>query len=244
MGRQEYLKRIPSWLSKKAGFDQWEIIYLMETARNIVEKGAWVLDAGAGECRYKEFFRHAHYIGLDFALGDASWDYGKLDVIGDLLHIPIADNAFDAVICTQVLEHVCEPKRVLCEINRVLRPGGHLFLSAPQWWFQHQKPHDYYRYTFYGLQYLFEQSGFDIIFIKPMGGYFCFLSVVLQGLHAHLFPDQGPKWLKWFISGLRRFTQLIFWSLVPLMLFPLDTLDREKDFTIGYTCHCIKRVRV
>lgn len=241
MGRREFLKKLPQWLRAKVGPDYQEIFALVERASQIVGEGALVLDAGAGEVPYKNLFLHTRYVALDFAKGDPGWDYSQLDIIGDLANMPLADEAFDAVICTQVLEHVPEPWLVVKEINRVLRVGGHLFVSAPQWWFQHQKPYDYYRYTSFGLHYLFEQNGFEVRFIKPMGGYFWFLLVVLQAFHAHLFPESGPLWWRWISYIPRRLVQLFFWFIVPLFLFYVDRLDKNQDFTLGYVCHCVKR---
>ena len=244
MGRKEFLKKLPWWLRAKVGPDHQEILALVERASQIVGEGALVLDAGAGEGQYKSLFLHTRYVALDFARGDPRWDYSQLDVIGDLVHMPLADGAFDAVICTQVLEHVSEPWSVVKEISRVLRVGGHLFVSAPQWWFQHQKPYDYYRYTSFGLRYLFEQSGFEVRFIKPIGGYFWFLSVVLQACHIHLFPESGPLWWRWISYIPRRLVQLLFWSIVPIFFYYMDGLDKNQDFTLGYVCHCVKQKNV
>src|ERR1700704_5015437 len=49
-----------------------------------IPPGKRVLDAGAGEGRFKSFFQHAEYVGVDFAQGDRSWNYSGLDVIGRL----------------------------------------------------------------------------------------------------------------------------------------------------------------
>lgn len=241
MGRQKFLKLLPYWLRSKIGVDHQAILELIHVAQNMADQNSIVLDAGAGEGQYRRFFSHARYIGLDFCKGDPLWDYSNLDIIGNLLCIPLMDNACDIVICTQVLEHVPEPSIVLRELHRVMRRGGHLFVSVPQWWFQHQKPYDYYRYTSFGLRYLLEQAGFEIAFIKPIGGYFWFLSIVLQGLHTHLFPDRGPLWWRWIMYLPRRLTQIVFWILVPLLLFYLDRLDQDQDFTLGYVCHCVKK---
>lgn len=240
MGRRRFLNLLPDWLRARIGVDHQAILDLIRIAQEVTGQGAIVLDAGAGEAQYRRFFSHAYYIALDFCRGDPSWDYSDLDVIGNLLCIPLADNVCDVIICTQVLEHVPEPKLVLKELNRVARPGGHLFVSVPLWWFQHQKPYDYYRYTSFGLRYLFEQAGFKVDFIRPIGGYFWFLSVVLQGLHAHLFPIRGPLWWQWIMYLPRRLTQLVFWTIVPLVLFYLDRIDQSQDFTLGYICHCVK----
>ncbi|MEM1550698.1 MAG: class I SAM-dependent methyltransferase [Nitrososphaerota archaeon] len=240
MGRRKFLDSLPAWLRARIGVDHQAILELIHIAQKVANRDSIVLDAGAGEGRFREFFSHARYIALDFCKGDPSWDYSRLDVIGNLLRLPLADGVCDVIICTQVLEHVPEPKIVLKELNRVARSGGHLFVSVPFWWFQHQKPYDYYRYTSFGLRYLFEQTGFKVDFIKPIGGYFWFLSVVLQGLHVHLFPIRGPLWWQWITYLPRRFIQLIFWTVVPLVLFYLDRIDQSQDFTLGYVCHCVK----
>ena len=67
---------------------------------------------------------------------------------------------FEASVNIVTLEHVREPARVLCELARTLAPGGRLLLIAPHEWEEHQQPHDYYRYTRYGLEYLLRQAGF------------------------------------------------------------------------------------
>ena len=63
------------------------------------------------------------------------------------------------MVCTQVLEHVPDPGAALSEFLRVLRPGGRVAISTPLTWFLHETPHDYYRYTSYGLTHLSTRPG-------------------------------------------------------------------------------------
>lgn len=188
-----------------------------------LKEGARVLDAGAGEGNYKHFFLKQKYVGLDLGIGDAKWNYSRLDVIGDLENLPFEDGAFDACVNIVTLEHVREPARVLCELSRVLAPGGRLLLVAPLEWEEHQQPHDYYRYTRFGLEYLLKQAGFSEISIEPAGGYFRLMSRRLfNGLQ--FFP--GP---------------LIFIGAIilvpPALIFPLfDGLDHHRSFTPGFLC--------
>ena len=137
--------------------------------------GARVLDAGAGEGNYRGAFAAQRYIGLDLAVGDTAWDYSRLDVVGDFAALPFPDAVFDASLNVVTLEHVREPARVLCELARTLSPSGRLLLIVPHEWEEHQQPHDYFRYTRYGLEYLLRQAGFPTSTSAPSADFFvCF----------------------------------------------------------------------
>lgn len=237
--KHERLPRfIPQWIQKRIEVNVYKLYDFMERAGKSFSSDALVLDAGAGEGRFFEEFSHTKYIGIDLAVGDLDWDYQKLDVIGDLIFQPFSDNSFDAVLCTQVLEHVKEPKKVIQNIYRILKPGGKLFLSVPQSWHQHQKPNDFYRYTSFGLDYLMTQAKFGVQSIEPMGGYFWFLSFQLQNINFWLFP-KGMKF-RVITLPLRILNGVFFQLILPLILFYLDPLDRIKDETFGYLCVAIK----
>lgn len=229
---------IPQWIKRRVETDIYLIYDFSSEAAGRVPANAQLLDAGAGQGRFKADFTHAQYTGVDLTVGDMRWDYSNLDAISDLTRLPFASDSFDAVICFQVLEHVPEPKAVIREIQRVLRPGGMLFLSAPQSWCQHQKPYDYFRYTSFGLRHLFSEAGLETDEIRPMGGYFWFLSFQLQNINYWLFPrGMTGRALTWPIRG---FFALVFQIIVPLFLYYLDPLDRAKDETFGYLCVATK----
>src|SRR5437588_3415854 len=80
-----------------------------------IPAGKRILDAGAGEGRFKPLFAHTEYVGIDFAQGDKSWDYSKLDVVGNLEQLPFPNLSFDHVISIVVLEHTPQPGRVIEE---------------------------------------------------------------------------------------------------------------------------------
>jgi SAM-dependent methyltransferase len=185
--------------------------------------GARVLDAGAGEMRHGRFFARQRYIGVDLAVGDAAWDYGKLDAVADLTALPFREACFQACINIVTLEHVREPACVLQEVGRTLEPGGRLLLIVPHEWEVHQAPHDYYRYTRHGLAYLLERAGFCEFTIEPVGGYFRLCSRrLLNGLQFF----HGP----WLLVAA------IFLAPPALVLPWFEWLDRERNFTLGYIC--------
>ena len=185
--------------------------------------GARVLDAGAGERVHAKYFGAQRYTAVDLAVGDAAWDYGKLDAIADLTALPFRDACFGACINVVTLEHVREPACALREIARTLAPGASLLLVVPHEWEVHQSPHDYYRYTRHGIAYLLDRAGFADYDIQPVGGFFRLCSRrLMNGLQ--FFP--GP----WF------FLAAIF-LVPPAMVLPwFDSLDRRRDFTLGYIC--------
>jgi len=145
--------------------------FLAKAAASL-QPGEKVLDAGAGDCKYKTLFVGAAYTATDFLQVDKPYDLAALDMVSDLHHLAVADATYDVVICSQVLEHLPEPTTVLDELNRVLKPGGRLWLSTPLFFEEHEIPHDYYRYTRYGLRHLLQKSGFQISQIDWMEGYY------------------------------------------------------------------------
>ena len=235
-GRQRKFKMMPKWLRTRIEVNWYESLRLMEQAREQIPAGARVLDAGSGEGRYKEYFDHTRYVGLDLAVGDLTWDYTGLDTVGDLCEIPFPANCFDAAVCVQTLEHVNNPFQVIGEIGRVLKPGGRFYLAAPMSWHQHQKPHDFFRYTSFGFRHLLEQSGMRVVEIRPVGGYFWLLSHNLQMLHDHLFPKWHNRW-QWLLQlPYQIVVQSIFFIMLPVLFFYLDRIDKVKNHTIGWVC--------
>ncbi len=189
--------------------------------------GARVLDAGSGEGRYAPLFRRQRYTGVDLAVGDPAWDYSRVDARADLAALPFPSGLFAAAIHVVTLEHVRRPEAVLREIARTLAPGGVLLVVAPHEWEVHQAPHDYFRYTRYGLAFLLQQAGLVEADIRPVGGYFRLLARrLLNGLQ---FFTGGLRWV-WFL-------QAAIFLVPPALVLPfLDGLDRDRDFTLGYIC--------
>ena len=122
-----------------------------------IPPGSIVLDAGSGLAPYKSLFDHTRYESADF--GQVQKKYAPPAYVCDLRTIPVDDARFDAIIFNQVMEHVPEPLAVLRELYRVLKPGGRLLYSAPLFYEEHERPYDFYRYTQYGIRYLFDRAG-------------------------------------------------------------------------------------
>ena len=128
-----------------------------------------LLDVGCGGRPFEALFQVRAYVGME-------WDRdryreARIDVWGDTLALPFAQSGFETVLCNQVLEHVREPEQALREMGRVLKPDGCLILTAPHIWGLHEEPHDYYRYTPFGLRHLAEKAGLKVEQITAMAGY-------------------------------------------------------------------------
>ncbi len=177
-------------------------------------------DLGAGESPYKEYFlSHAKsYVAVDWS---DSVHQTNCDMAADLNHpLPIATEIADTVIALSVLEHLREPQMMLCESFRILKPGGYLILQVPWQWRLHETPHDYFRYTPYGLRYIFERAGFVNIEVQAQSGFFTMLTLKINYFSCRLI--RGPLFL-------RKTTKVLltpFW-LCGQIITPL--LDRFKS---------------
>ena len=121
-------------------------------------RGDRVLDYGCADAPYRGFFpRGVEYVGADLE--------GNLDaalVLNSDGTVPAPDASFDAVMSTQVLEHVADPVLYLSECYRVLRPGGRLLLSTHGIFVYHPDPVDLWRWTCSGLQKAVVDAGFEV----------------------------------------------------------------------------------
>lgn len=129
--------------------------------------GAVVLDVGAGEAPYRELYAGYDYRTSDWA-GTSHAPTTPVDYVAPAHDLPLAEASVDAIVCTQVLEHLAEPLDVLREFQRVLVPGGLVVITVPLTWYLHEMPHDYYRYTPFGLRHVLEKCDFVDIDIAPM----------------------------------------------------------------------------
>lgn len=144
-----------------------------------------VIDIGCGYSPYRSLLTKAtRYTGVE-----AATRY-KPDVVTFVYDLPFADASADSAMLTEVLEHLAEPEAALRETARVLKPGGALYVTVPMTWGLHYVPHDYYRFTRYGISYLLQKAGFEVEAVEPMGGLFTIISARLAGCVSTIFLDR------------------------------------------------------
>lgn len=154
-----------------------------------LRSGVLVLDLGGNRTGKRGLF---DIEGRGFRVVYANLSTAKRpDIQADAACLPFSGDLFDAVICSELLEHVRDPIAVLMEISRVLIPGGTVLICVPFMNRIHGDPYDYGRYTDYYWRENLERNGFGSIMIERQGGFWSVLSDMLRDL-AYLKTSTGP----------------------------------------------------
>jgi SAM-dependent methyltransferase len=223
--------------SKLKDIGRWYVTRFVQQVAQMLPTGSRVLDAGAGECAYKKVFTQSRYVSVDLAVGEPSWNYHNLSCIGVLDRLPFKDESFDAVLCTQTLEHLEWPRECVREFFRVLKPGGRLFLTVPMTHAEHQAPYDFFRYTSFGIKSICRDAGFAKSEITPFGGMFTRMAYELPRIQS-VIPSSGLKAGRLRLKGLFflpiKVVLLIVIRLVQFVFLALDRFDKTKDYPFGW----------
>lgn len=177
-------------------------------------------DLGCGEAPYKKYFLQYcdEYVGVDW--GDSLHKI-EANIVANLNEpLPIEDEKADTVVSLSVLEHLCEPQIFLNECFRILKKEGTLILEVPWMVWIHEEPHDYFRYTPYGLKYMLKKAGFKDIHVQPTTGFFTMWFIKMN--YFSLRWIKGSKLRK----KLTKFMLLPFWYLAQIVAPKLDSLHR------------------
>ena len=224
--------------SKFADTSRWYVNRFIEVIAPQLRPGLRILDAGAGECAYKQHFGHCDYVAVDLAVGDVTWNYHNLDCISSLHALCFRDESFDAVLCTQVLEHLEWPRESVAEFFRVLKPGGKLFITVPMAQEEHQIPYDFFRYTSFGLRSMCERAGLKVSHIQPLGGIFARWAYELPRLLS-IFPPIGLTKGTFHVRDLFlipvKALLLAAIRILQALLFAIDGLDRVRNDPLGWS---------
>jgi SAM-dependent methyltransferase len=196
--------------------------------------GARLLDAGAGDAPYRELFAHCDYVTSDWA-GSVHAGASNADIVAPIDELPVESASFDAVLCTEVLEHVPDPAAALRELARVLKPGGRLWVTVPFVGELHEEPYDFFRYTPYALRTLLSDTGFEDVRVDPLSGYFTTLAHVARNASVATGTGTSRQELgaRLVAAGLRGAARL---------LPRLDRLDRRRALPFGYAVRAARTV--
>lgn len=191
-----------------------------------------VLDVGCGRKPYQSVFTSVkEYVGVDVATSPHL--NPGMDRIYDGKTLPFEEGSFDSVICTEVLEHCVDPKAMLAEMARVLCPGGHLFITVPFVFQHHEMPHDYFRFTRFGLKELVEENSLDMVWMDMRGGVY---SVWVQSTYLAISYTVSR-------SPVVEIIYCAFWPIARLVLCFDCWRSGRDEITLGWQLLCQKRTQ-
>jgi SAM-dependent methyltransferase len=191
-----------------------------------------VLDVGCGAKPYRDWVPGARrYVGIDVFDGPS---VDGLIVPGRPW--PVGDGEFDAVLCTQVLEHVPDLVHSVGELARVMRPGADAIISVPFIFGEHNAPHDYRRLSQHGLRRLLDDHDLEVVQITQQGA---------------IGSTLGSVFLCWTFDALPRGRRamlisaplLPLWSLLCLTVNVLGAALDRVDRTGMYYGNLLVRAR-
>jgi ubiquinone/menaquinone biosynthesis C-methylase UbiE len=211
-----------------------------------VPAGGRILDAGAGEQQFKRFCGHLQYVAQDFAQYDGrgsgiglqtgAWDQRGLDIVGDIASIPEPDQSFDAIMCTEVFEHIPHPVAALEEFGRLLRPGGYMLITAPFASITHFAPYHYYTgFNRYFYEHYLPLFGFKIIDLQANGNFFEYVAQELRRV-----PWAGVK----YAGDRLRIWERLALRIVLRALERLTTQDHKSSELLHFGYHVFARKRI
>lgn len=214
--------------------DEW-----VRTALATIPVGGRLLDAGAGPQNYRKYCAHLRYVSQDFARYDGfgnevglqtgEFEYGRLDIVSDIVAIPERDGSFDAILCTEVLEHLPDPIAAVREFARLLRQGGTLLLTAPFCSLTHFAPYHYSSgFSRYWYEKHLTESGFLISSMDANGDYFAYLAQELRRL-----PQVAAKYANRRMGSVQRLASLY----LSTFLSDLKRTDRGSAELLCYGYH-------
>lgn len=210
-------------------------------------QGIRLLDAGAGELKNRQYCSHLNYVSQDFCqyqgrgggapeegLQSRKWDTTRIDLISDITAIPEPDGSFDAILCSEVLEHIPEPTHALDEFVRLLKPGGVLILTAPFSSNVHMAPYHYCSgFSKYWYQHHLGVRGFEIDTLESNGDWFVLLRQEITRLGG-LEREKG-NW-SWAFAYI--------YALLGMLYFKLRSDKQANDLAcFGWQCIAVKRAR-
>lgn len=172
----------PNYFSRKGLFK-----YIQKEAPSL--KGR-LLDFGCGRKPWRSLFHVDEYIGVDIEKSGHDHHDSIVDVFYNGHTLPFEQYSFDSIFASEVCEHLFNIDEILTEFNRVLKPNGHLLITMPFAWNEHEQPYDFARYTSFGITDLLQKHGFEVIRLHKTSTYF---ETICQLFNSFWIESVFPK---------------------------------------------------
>lgn len=199
-----------------------------------------MMDFGCGSKPYKSLFSVEEYLGVDYENPGHPHLNEQIDVFYDGRSLPFPDNHFNSAFSSEVFEHIFNLQDILKELYRVIKTDGLLLISCPFAYCEHEVPHDFARYSSFGLRHLLEQNGFEIIEQEKTGNSIETIhQLALIYLHFNVY-----KWVK-NIPVVRSMVRILFnggFNISARLLSFL--LPNDKSLYLNNIVLCKKKAEV
>ena len=225
------------YLTNQFRRDDWVIKQLRK-----IPEGESIIDVGAGEMRYRKYCLHLNYKSQDFnkytgkgdsvGLQTGKWDTSKIDIVSDIVEIPVKNSSFDNVLCTEVLEHVPHPELAIKEIARILKKRGKLILTAPFASQTHFSPYFYSTgFSRNWYKQILVENGLVIKKMQANGNFFDYINQELLRL-----PIMVKKY-----GFLGFFGFLLYLPIIPLVLmfWMASVLSDGSEYQLSFGYHIL-----
>lgn len=160
-----------------------------------IPAGSRVLNIGAGGQVNKVIQENLRSPKIAVESSDIDPDR-KPDHVDDICNTKLEAESYDFIVCSDVIEHVLQPHEAAESIHKLLKPGGKCLIATPYLFPTHDAPHDYFRFTEFGLKHLF--SKFQILEMKPKNSWW--ETIILLMWRTMWLGDLKTKLVVWVIS--------------------------------------------
>lgn len=176
-----------------------------------------LLDFGCGSKPYRALFQVTEYIGTDIEVSGHDHTNEHIDVYYDGRTLPFADASFDSIFSSEVFEHIFNLPEILDELCRVLKPGGHMLVTVPFVWDEHEIPYDFARYTSFGLRHIFREKGLELVAERKTTDY---VATIFQMWGAYLYQHLFPR------------SKMVRIALTPVFIMPITLFGLLFSFIL------------
>ncbi|WP_157957207.1 class I SAM-dependent methyltransferase [Winogradskyella tangerina] len=202
-----------------------------------VEKRDSILDYGSGDGPYRKMLTEYFdsYVSADYEVTNLKHSNRAEISIDDNQKVDVEDNAFSCVVLSEVLEHIYKPHEALQEIKRIVVPEGYVIGTVPFFMWEHEKPYDFHRYTYFCLKRMFEDNGFEIIKLDYVGDNLGVLTYIFTKVFGvFIKPIRKIKPLHFLFKTILKIPALLYFLLIKINFVEKGLKKYFGEYPFGF----------